>query len=183
MKSKLYTKCSECGVPFDKPKKSHKCIPCNREYTKQYALRPRSDITDKMCSKCNRMLPVAKFYKDKTSKTGYSYYCKDCIKLHHKLIGESKGAQRHTKREIGLIRFYQLLSKNSHVCPLCKVEMTDLFNESPFTHFDTDVTVDHRIPVSMGGDNSDQNLWLLCMHCNSVKSDNIILEALDGILD
>lgn len=33
-----------------------------------------------------------------------------------------------------------------------------------------DLTIDHVIPVSIGGDNSHKNLQCLCRKCNSIKS-------------
>ena len=32
----------------------------------------------KFCKKCERELPLTMFYKDKTTKSGYAFYCKDC---------------------------------------------------------------------------------------------------------
>jgi len=34
-----------------------------------------------------------------------------------------------------------------------------------------DLTVDHKVPVSLGGTNEDSNLQCLCSRCNSKKSD------------
>lgn len=34
--------------------------------------------------------------------------------------------------------------------------------------------VDHKYPVSKGGDNSTENLWTLCMQCNREKSDSLL---------
>ena len=33
----------------------------------------------KICKKCGKELPVDKFYKNKSQKDGFGYYCKDCI--------------------------------------------------------------------------------------------------------
>lgn len=34
--------------------------------------------TMKVCTKCNRELPISEFYKNSTSKGGYDPYCKEC---------------------------------------------------------------------------------------------------------
>lgn len=33
----------------------------------------------KICKKCGKELPVDKFYKNKSQKDGFGYYCKDCL--------------------------------------------------------------------------------------------------------
>lgn len=33
----------------------------------------------KICKKCGKELPVDKFYKNKSQKDGFGYYCKDCV--------------------------------------------------------------------------------------------------------
>jgi len=35
----------------------------------------------------------------------------------------------------------------------------------------SDLTIDHIVPVSLGGDNHHSNLQCLCRKCNSIKSD------------
>ncbi len=38
---------------------------------------------------------------------------------------------------------------------------------------------DHYIPVSLGGTNDEENLWLVCGNCNNAKSDKT--EAFDSV--
>ncbi len=38
---------------------------------------------------------------------------------------------------------------------------------------------DHYIPVSLGGTNNEENLWLVCGNCNNAKSDKT--EAFDSV--
>jgi hypothetical protein len=38
---------------------------------------------------------------------------------------------------------------------------------------------DHYFPVSLGGTNDEENLWLACGNCNNAKSDKI--EAFDSV--
>lgn len=45
----------------------------------------------KICKKCGKELPVDKFYKNKSQKDGFGYYCKDCVNAYkssyHYLMG------------------------------------------------------------------------------------------------
>ena len=38
--------------------------------------------------------------------------------------------------------------------------------------------VDHKVPLSNGGTNKDDNLWLLCCDCDKQKKDYIIPEVI-----
>lgn len=42
------------------------------------ALMPFLFMETKICFKCGKEKPISKFYKDKKSKDGYGYYCKEC---------------------------------------------------------------------------------------------------------
>lgn len=33
------------------------------------------------------------------------------------------------------------------------------------------LTIDHKIPLSKGGNNEEENMWVLCMGCNQKKRD------------
>lgn len=37
--------------------------------------------------------------------------------------------------------------------------------------------IDHKIPLSQGGTNEDENLWLLCDDCDKYKKNDIVPEA------
>lgn len=53
------------------------------------------------------------------------------------------------------IDFHELLKKAGYKCENCE--------------FMQDLTVDHKVPVSKGGSNHPDNLWILCKKCNSRK--------------
>jgi hypothetical protein len=46
--------------------------------------------TTKLCSKCKQEKPVSQFYKSKTSKDGYTYWCKEDMNKNRKNWKESK---------------------------------------------------------------------------------------------
>lgn len=47
-----------------------------------------------------------------------------------------------------------------HVCYYCKIELKE-----------EDITLDHKLPVSRGGETIEENLVIACKACNSEKSD------------
>jgi len=49
---------------------------------------------------------------------------------------------------------------------LCLYCLTDLHDATP-----QDITLDHLIPVSSGGSNSERNLVTCCRHCNCSRQD------------
>ena len=53
-------------------------------------------------------------------------------------------------------------------CFYCRRKMTEY---DGVTHLDTDVTIDHKTPVSKGGTNNTENLVASCARCNNEKSD------------
>lgn len=48
----------------------------------------------KICKKCGKELPVDKFYKNKSQKDGFGYYCKDCVNAY-------KSSKKPMQREGG----------------------------------------------------------------------------------
>lgn len=62
----------------------------------------------------------------------------------------------------------KIYEKHKGICSRCG-EKTRFFNSSYDTPFDDSPragSVDHIIPVSMGGDNSEKNLRWMCRSCN-----------------
>ncbi|NFI95603.1 HNH endonuclease [Clostridium botulinum] len=47
-------------------------------------------MESKICTKCERKLPISAFYKDKKTKCGYRSQCKECIKIYNKTGKELK---------------------------------------------------------------------------------------------
>jgi hypothetical protein len=65
----------------------------------------------KFCKKCERELPLTMFYKDKTTKSGYAFYCKDCklkqAKEYQQIHKEEKKAYKKKYWEENKHRFVE----------------------------------------------------------------------------
>lgn len=70
-----------------------------------------------------------------------------------------KGRRRRRRNPIGPERRKALYARDGNRCVVCK---------SP-----DDLTLDHKIPISKGGDNSDENLQTMCHPCNQRKADAV----------
>ena len=58
-----------------------------------------------ICTKCSQEKPYDKFYPDKNSKTGFSYWCKDC-RIKHAASRKNKDSIRHKESKIKNPEFY-----------------------------------------------------------------------------
>lgn len=67
---------------------------------------------------------------------------------------------RKTKRAVSLTKRFEIFQRDKFKCQTCGASAKS---------DDARLEVDHRIPLSRGGDNSDENLWTLCFACNRGK--------------
>ena len=61
----------------------------------------------KYCNKCKKDLSVDCFYSDKSTKDGLHYYCKECLKISHKLYNDKNKISLSKKK-----KDYYNLNKN-----------------------------------------------------------------------
>lgn len=57
-----------------------------------------------------------------------------------------------------------IFERDNYECQRC---------EKNLIHLPEERIIDHKIPLSKGGSNSINNLWLLCNFCDKNKKDNI----------
>lgn len=64
---------------------SNQCIECSRKIQSEnqknkyrFAIKP--EIKEKQCAKCNKVLSIDNFGKDRNKKDGYNAYCKQCAR-------------------------------------------------------------------------------------------------------
>lgn len=64
----------------------------------------KKSMESKSCGRCKAVKPIADFYNDRNTKTGYSSYCKPCIKLVSIRYINTPSMVRSRRRAVGLNR-------------------------------------------------------------------------------
>jgi hypothetical protein len=159
----------------------------------------------KFCKKCERELPLTMFYKDKTTKSGYAFYCKDCklkqAKEYQQSHKEEKKAYKKKYWEENKHRFVEERRKyrEEHREDMRKwhkqdyaknaEELRAYLNETFYKNYGyeydgTDkVHIDHIIPLATAKTQEGvaklyhyTNLQLLKAEHNQMKSDRLDFE-------
>ncbi|MBN2523656.1 MAG: HNH endonuclease [Bacteroidales bacterium] len=87
-------------------------------------------------------------------------------KGHPKRLSRKKLAKRNDRsRSVSLNVRMKVLNRDNFRCVIC--------GRSPATDLECKLHVDHIIPFSRGGDNTEDNLQTLCEKCNLGKSNDI----------
>lgn len=68
-------------------------------------------------------------------------------------------ADGNVRQNIDAKTRYRIMQRDNSTCQRCGHGVAD----------GAKLAVDHKIPVNMGGDGSDENLWILCEECNLGK--------------
>jgi len=206
MTEEVYTKiCNRCkkeknvdefsASSFTPDKKQYQCKQCKYEYyliakeKKGYsALIPEGMKT---CRACGKEKPFSEYYR-RSTKNGFESECKECCNLRnidwsrknklsrkeHRKKWESKNPlnrqQRNSTRRarrkrltVGKIDFSMILQRDNGHCYLCgkPIDPRDL-------HFD------HVVPLSKGGEHSNDNLRPSHALCNMKKGDKLLSDLI-----
>lgn len=133
--------CDRCGEEFRVTKGNRDQPYCSR---KCYGLDQRVDrapVPDPRCRTCNRV------FKRTGSQVYCSYRCR-----------QSSGTRRG--KIYGSLR-REIFRRDGYTCQLCgRPEMTGRWGS---------LAIDHRVPVSLGGDDSESNLQAAHNGCNSIR--------------
>lgn len=81
-------------------------------------------------------------------------------------------SSRKTRRKIKRSKRFRILKRDGFRCQLCGRKA----NEDD----GIELHIDHKMPISKGGTDDDDNLWTLCNDCNLGKSDEVVDEIIDG---
>jgi len=66
---------------------------------------------------------------------------------------------RNIRNPIDAKTRYRIMQRDNSTCQRCGRGISD----------GVKLAIDHKVPVNMGGDGSDENLWVLCEECNLGK--------------
>ena len=77
-----------------------------------------------------------------------------------------------SKRGISKETRVRIIARDNHRCQWCGFSVAD----------GVKLTVDHFLPVSQGGTDTDDNLWTLCLPCNQGKGDLILRRPTQRVL-
>ncbi len=153
----------------------------------------------KVCTKCKREFPATEqyYYRDKYQHCGWSCWCKKCKNAtRDRWTRENAGHIRAYKRQWRQENRQHIIAQKRERRHRTKCHIIYKFNREArvnkageFTtdhwkallrHYAPDgtclccghkreLTVDHVIPLSLGGPNTVDNLQPLCQECNSAK--------------
>lgn len=164
------------------------CRPCDRRRRADCARRnaARAELppvpAEKRCYDCKETKPGAEFNRDRARKDGLRSVCRPC--QNHRRTEHARGhpeQQRASNRR----RRARLASVNSEPYDLLALE---IFGAWPgrCSHcrrpFDYDAhwpesplarTVDHVLPISLGGDDIEANVILACGECNVSRGNRV----------
>ena len=133
--------------------------------------------SEKICKRCNKLLPYSDFAKDLKSKDCHRNICKICDnerikarRIYNKLEKNStwwnckansvnKRGKKNLPDKITGEDLYNIFIKQNKRCFYCNVDISDKFQ------------VEHIEPISMGGKNIISNICLSCEDCNRLKWD------------
>ena len=76
------TACKLCGAPRDMRLKGAPCSDCNREYFRRLRAKRRpsqTPLSEQVCAKCTRLLPISDFHLSSAYSSGYSAICRECV--------------------------------------------------------------------------------------------------------
>ena len=124
----------------------------------------------KLCSKCNIDKPISSFRRDKTKKSGYQHFCKDCAKTYYRSVYSEKYSSKYNERNNKRRAYHMSLLteyKNNLQCVICDESENVCLD---FHHLNPDKK-DFTIAVSLGRNWSSieeelKKCVVLCANCH-----------------
>jgi 5-methylcytosine-specific restriction endonuclease McrA len=157
---------------------------CEKEWSRQQALKSDKKKHAKNNKPCTCKTCGSVFSRVYGNKMRL-YCCED-----HQAIGKAKIANRskgtfNNRAKKMLIRFYgntnyrahykriaraTILKRDKYKCYICGQELNREYIE-PYDPLNP--TIDHIVPLAVGGDHKPSNVRACCMECNSMKGDSV----------
>lgn len=142
-------------------KKEYEQRPCRKKYlAKKYQEEKRQrKIARALCPFCKKRKVYKRNYltcgQPACQKKQFKEYSKkDNVKKRNKISAEKSRLKGRKKRKASMF-------KNMVKCPACKRIVYESFLER-----------DHIKPLSKRGKDNKKNIWLICVTCNRLKSNN-----------
>mgnify|MGYP003238295511 FL=1 len=139
-----------------------------------------------VCKECGREFTLRELRENNpwNFTSTPTFCCSACSKRFH------KREQRHRRRELcehsgESVSLLELEERDKHTCYLCgcTTDRSDYTIDSNgnFTAGPTYPSIDHVIPLSLGGEHSMKNARLACVRCNSIKGTMPVEQAIELI--
>lgn len=158
----IYYRVCDCGKidVMKTPCYGQLCQRCQYDKQKE-TMRANYVPTEKKC-------PVCSNKHNRPNKFVCSRKCSD--ELNKQIKYNAKANRRAKKKSTRTERINRLvlLKRDRHRCLSCSCSVqVDIPNQPNSAH------IDHIYPISKGGTHTYDNLQILCMECNTIKSDTI----------
>ena len=137
---------------------------------------------ERVCAKCGQRKPLEVFVRDRRKRGGYGHTCKQCERLRHKQYNKQNKKKRqdwhqaNPQRTLALSRAWraQQLGSEGFISSEEWNNLLEKYGHHCLSCDDPDVTMDHIIPLQLGGRHHIQNIQPLCRSCNTSKGTRYI---------
>lgn len=164
--------CSECQAKLHILNTTGKCRKCylNKYHKKRNERRRKRTEVYTHCFDCNKKL-----------NTRYVKFCG------RKCYDRYKQLKRRVKKANTVcvpVSRYEIYKRDKFKCYICKVKVVLRTNNQDWKQ----ATLDHVVPLNMGGHHAPYNLRCCCRRCNSQKgkrllSEHLLIRELEQIAD
>jgi 5-methylcytosine-specific restriction endonuclease McrA len=166
----LQPKCKECNKQYYQKNRDRVIKRVNENYYENNSqiLKRRAELRKRPEAKRKKAEIDSRYYRE--NKSAIQVYYKQWSKENRDYLKAYNSWWRH-RREAWL--------QNNGNNTLTKSEIKELFKQYPFCVYcgeDEDLTLDHIVPVSRGGQNCIGNITIACHRCNSSKNDKLLSE-------
>jgi 5-methylcytosine-specific restriction endonuclease McrA len=133
------------------------------------------DVEHKQCSTCGEWMVLEEFYTSEDKWDGLSYQCKCCSAVTLKKYRQSDKGKLSRRRDNIARRALEAKVGKLSIEVIREVydENVDRYGELTCVYCENvcaeDWHLDHRVPLSRGGDNEKKNLAISCPDCNLRK--------------
>lgn len=127
-------------------------------------------LNKKFCNKCNSIKSLDNFHSNAS-------YCKKCVSNRFKkyyidnkisIVQNVAKRQRNLDKKLSKKEVIEIFARDNYACKKC-----GMTNDEHEIAWGTRLHLDHIIPFSKGGLTEVNNLQLLCISCNSSKSNKL----------